>query len=52
LKYIGLTKENNLVILNSGNSGVMFALFFPVFAAGSGQFVNEYNRVELPVKTK
>jgi len=45
-KYIGLTNENNLVILNSGSGGVMLLVAFPIFGAGSGQFENEYERIK------
>jgi hypothetical protein len=45
-KYIGLTNENNLVILNSGSGGAMLLVAFPIFAAGSGQFENEYERIK------
>lgn len=44
LKYLGLTNENNLVIINSGDGGVMLLIAFPIFAAGSRQFINEYQR--------
>lgn len=44
LKYLGLTKDNKLVIINSGSGGVMLLVVFPIFAAGSGQFENEYER--------
>jgi hypothetical protein len=46
LKYIGLTKENKLVIIDSRSSGVMLLVVFPIFAAGSGQFENEYERTK------
>jgi len=45
-KYVGLTKENKLVIINSGSGGVMLLVAFPIFGAGSGPFENEYERVE------
>ena len=45
-KYVGLTKENKLVIINSGSGGVMLLVAFPIFGAGSGQFENEYERIE------
>lgn len=44
-KYLGLTKENKLVVINSGSAGVMLLVLFPIFSAGSGQFENEYERV-------
>lgn len=43
-KYIGLTKKDDLVILNSGSGGVLIALVLPIFAAGSGQYENVYIR--------
>ena len=46
LKYIGLTKENKLVIIDSGSGGVMLLVAFPIFAAGSGQFENEYEQTK------
>jgi hypothetical protein len=46
LKYIGLTKENKLVIIDSGSGGVMLLVAFPIFAASSGQFENEYERTK------
>ncbi len=46
LKYIGLTKENKLVIIDSGSGGVMLLVVFPIFAAGSGQFENEYEQTK------
>jgi hypothetical protein len=45
-KYIGLTNEDNLFILNSGSGGVMLFVAFPIFGAGSGQFENEYERIK------
>lgn len=45
-KYVGLTGENKLVIINSGSGGVMLLVAFPIFGAGSGQFENEYERIE------
>jgi hypothetical protein len=45
-KYVGLTEENKLVIINSGSGGVMLLVAFPIFGAGSGQFENEYERIE------
>ena len=46
LKYLGLTKENKLVIIDSGSGGVMLLVAFPIFGAGSGQFENEYERTK------
>ncbi|MGZ5243407.1 MAG: hypothetical protein ACXWW0_05915 [Bacteroidia bacterium] len=44
LKYIGITKENNLIIINSGGGGIMFLIAIPIFAASGGQFENQYLR--------
>ena len=43
-KYLGLTKENNLIILNSSDA-VMFITAVPVFIF-SGEFEDEYVRVK------
>lgn len=43
-KYIGLTKDNNLVIMNSGGSGFLLLIALPIFAAGGGQTEVEYER--------
>ena len=43
-KYLGLTKDNNLVILNSGGSGFLLLIALPIFAAGGGQTEVEYER--------
>ena len=45
-KYIGLTNENNLIILNSGGSGFLLLIAFPIFAAGGGQTTIKYERTE------
>ena len=42
---IGLTKENNLVVLDSGGTGVLFLLAFPFFVAGGGSQYFEYSRI-------
>jgi hypothetical protein len=46
VKYIGLTNDNDLVVLHSGGSGMLFFLALPLFAAGGGQFENTYQRLE------
>lgn len=43
-KYIGLTKDDNLVIMNSGGSGLLLLIVLPIFAAGGGQTDVEYER--------
>lgn len=44
IKYIGITKENNLVILDSGSGGILFLVVLPIFAADNGPFIYEYER--------
>lgn len=44
LNYVGLTSENNLVVVNSGGSGFLLLIAFPIFAAGAGQTEIEYER--------
>lgn len=44
LNYLGLTSENNLVLVNSGGSGFLLLIAFPIFAAGAGQTEIEYER--------
>jgi hypothetical protein len=46
LKYLGLTNENNLVIVNSGGGGAMLLIAIPIFAAGGGQYENEYAKAK------
>lgn len=46
IKYVGLTKANQLVIIDSGTGGIMLLVVFPIFAAESGQFENEYERIK------
>lgn len=48
-KYIGLTKENKLVIVDSGRGGVLLLVFFPAFGAESGQYESEFER--LPIQS-
>ena len=43
-KYIGLSNDHNLVVLNSGGSGLLLLVAFPIFAAGGRQTVIEYQR--------
>lgn len=44
LKYLGVTNENKLVIIDSGGGGVLLLIAFPIFAAGGGQTEIEYER--------
>ncbi len=46
LKYLGITNTNNLVVINSGGGGAMLLIVIPIFAAGGGQFENEYVRIK------
>jgi hypothetical protein len=46
LKYLGLTKDNKLLIIDSGSGGVMLLVAFPILGAGSGQYENEYERTK------
>lgn len=43
-KYVGVTKDNNLIVLNSGGSGLLMFFVVPLFAAGGGDFWDEYPR--------
>ena len=45
-KYLGVTKENKLVIIDSGNGGVMLLVAFPIMGAGGGQVEHEYERIK------
>lgn len=42
--YIGLTKDNNLVVLDSGGAGVLLLAVFPCFVAGGDKHDYEYIR--------
>lgn len=46
LMYLGLTKENKLVVIESGSGGVMLFVALPIFSVKSGQFENEYELSE------
>lgn len=46
IKYLGLSKDDNLIILNSGSGGVMMLVAFPIFATQSTPFENEYIRIK------
>lgn len=45
-KYVGLTKENDLVLINSGGNGIILLILFPFFAANGGQSTNQYHRTK------
>jgi hypothetical protein len=44
--YIGLTKENNLVILNSGGVGALFITILPIAVTGADQSENTFQRIK------
>jgi hypothetical protein len=44
--YIGLTRDNDLVVLNSGGTGVLFILVMPISVSGNDQENMEYKRME------
>jgi hypothetical protein len=44
--YIGLTKENNLVVLDSGGTGVLLLVVVPFFVAGGDKHDYEYARTK------
>lgn len=44
--YIGLTKENNLVVLDSGGKGVLFFVIVPFFIAGGDKYNYEYTKIK------
>src|ERR1035437_3361957 len=43
---IGLTKENNLVVLDSGGEGALFLIVLPIFVAGGDKHDYEYKRTK------
>lgn len=45
-KCLGLTKGGDMVIINSGGSGIMWFIILPIFSASAGQSETEYGRVE------
>ena len=45
-KYLGVTKEYKLVIIDSGNGGVMLLVALPIMGAGGGQVEHEYERIK------
>ncbi len=45
-RCIGLSNQDNLVIINSGWSGMGIMVLFPVFADGEDQYQNEYLRIK------
>ena len=46
INYIGLSKSNNLVVLDSGGVGVLFIIAFPIFVAGGDKHDYEYTRTK------
>lgn len=43
--YIGLSQSENLVVMNSGGSGLLLLVVMPIFAAGGGQTEYVYEKV-------
>jgi len=46
INYIGLSKDNNLVVFDSGGSGALFIIVLPIFVAGGDERNNEYLRTK------
>jgi hypothetical protein len=46
INCIGLSKNNNLVVLDSGGVGVLFIVAIPIFVAGGDKQDNEYIRTK------
>ena len=46
LSYIGLTNDNNLVVLDSGGTGVLLLVVIPIFVAGGDRHDYEYTRMK------
>jgi len=46
INYLGLSKDNNLVVLNSGGAGVLFFIVLPIFVAGGNKHDHEYRRIK------
>ncbi len=46
LNYIGLSKDYNLVIFNSGGMGISMITIIPVFVAGGDRYNHEYLRIK------
>lgn len=46
LNYIGLSKENNLVVFDSGGVGFTMVTIFPFFVAGGDRYNHEYLRIK------
>lgn len=45
-KYVGVTNNRNLVVLNSGGGGVLLFFVIPLGGAGGGDFWGEYPPVD------
>lgn len=45
-KCLGITKGGDMVIINSGGSGIMWFIILPVFVANAGQSETEYSRIK------
>ncbi len=46
INYIGLSKDNNLVVFDSGGVGVLFIVALPIFVADGDKRDNEYVRTK------
>ena len=46
LSCIGLTNENNIVVLDSGGAGVLLLVVVPIFVAGGDRHDYEYTRTK------
>lgn len=46
ISYVGLTKENDIIVLNSGGIGILFILVMPISVSGADQQNLVYKRVQ------
>jgi len=46
INYLGLSKDNNLVVFDSGGTGVLFIVALPIFVAGGDRHNYEYLRTK------
>lgn len=45
-KCLGLSNSSNLVVVNSGGSGIMWFTILPIYSAGRGQSETEHARIK------
>lgn len=45
-KCLGLTKGGDMVMINSGGSGIMWLVILPIFSASAGQSETEHARIK------